>query len=426
MNPRFLQSNIATNISWLFLAKIAQAAGGIITFALIARHFGAAEFGKYNFILAVISIAGIFSGLGLKDSLIRRFVTREQDFSDLIKNSLYIRLFSGALSVIASVALIYFLRPHESDIIVLAAVMGLSLIFKAGEIFKFWFESQINSKYPVIIESIVICTFLLVKLYLVFAKAPLIIFALVFSVEAFANFVILLYVFYKIHSIPGGVYLNLSLIKSLVSESLPLLLSSMIIITTIHIDKILIGVILGDETLGIFSVASQIFIFVMSLIVIFEATLYPKFIYESSNSKLTLENIGTFYRRINQCQIVLIVLFFLFSENLIVIIFGAEFVDAASVANGLMVTSVLVTFARAFDLYHKVIRDFKYLVYRQSLILLIHIASFFFLAPCFGLISVVYASALAYFFVAMSTVIWGKRKKEMRYLYSGILVGVEA
>jgi len=388
---------------------------------MLARFLGASEFGKYNFILAIVSIAGVLAGLGLKDSLIRRFVKSECDLLVLITNSVYLRLISGCFGIVASIVAILVLRPGESDVLLLSVAVAISLLFQSSEIFKFWFESQLRSKLVVIAESTVIYVFLVVKLLLITFKAPLIGFGVALAIESLAQFLMMLFIYSKFHSFRIAFNFNLSIIKSLVYESFPLLLSGIIIITTIHIDKILIGLIFDDKMVGVFSVASQLFLFTMSFIVIFEVSLYPKFVHESSNNQLTLKNIGQLYWRINQIQIALIIVSFLFSGFFIGFVFGTDFAGSPQLFNYFMLTSLVITFARAFDQFHKTIRQFKYLFFRQLSILVLNVIFFLLLAPHLGLVSVVVASGFSYLIVVVSTVYWGPRRQDIRMLYRRIL-----
>jgi O-antigen/teichoic acid export membrane protein len=421
MLDKYAKANIVNNISWLFFDRVARAIGGFIAISMLAKYLGASEFGKYNFVLSIVSIVGVFSSLGLKDSLIRRFVKSENEILLLVFSSFFIRLISACFGIFVCVIAVIFLRPQEADILLLCIGMSFSLLFQSSEVFKFWFESQLKSKFIVIAESVVIYIFLVVKLLLIYYKSPLINFAVALSIETFIQFIVMLFIFSRFHSFRITFYFNFSVIRSIVCESFPLLLSGIIIITTIHIDKIIIGLVLGDKMVGIFSIASQLFLFLMSFIVIFEISLYPKFVHESNDARLTLYNIGSLYRRINQLQFILIVLSFLFSGFVINYLFGSDFEGASKLFNYLMITSVIVTFARAFDQYHKTIRQFKYLVYRQFSILIINIFLTLMLIPYLGLISVVIATGISYFVVVVGTVYWGVRKYDIRYLYSRIL-----
>lgn len=421
MVTRYSRTAIVQNISWLFIDRIARAIGGLITIAMLARHLGASEFGKYNYVLAIVGITGVLAGLGLKDSLIRRFVKSECDLFTLIINSFHLRLVSGFFGIVVSVIAILILRADEPDVVFLCIAMAISLLFQSSDIFKYWFESQLRSKVVVIAESSVIYTFLVVKLVLIVFDSPLIVFGVALTIETLSQFLVMLFIYSKLHSFRIAFTLDPSIVRKLVYESVPLLLSGIIIITTIHIDKILIGTIFDDKMVGVFSVASQLFLFTMSFIVVFEVSLYPKFVHESGDTQLTLKNIGLLYRRINQIQIALIIVCFLFSGYFIRFVFGTDFAACAQLFNYLMLTSVVITFARAFDQFHKTVGQFKYIAFRQFSILVLNVVFFLLLAPHFGLVSVVVASGFSYFSVVVSTVFWGPRRQDIRRLYRCIL-----
>lgn len=417
----YTKSRILNNVSWLFFDRIFRGAGGFITVAMLANYLGANEFGKLSFITAIVGIFGVFSSLGLKDALVRRFVKSDSNLLALVLNSFYLRLVSGCLGIAAVVGVVHILRPHEPGILLLSVAIGSSLLFQSSEIFKFWFESQLKSKIIVISESVVIYSFLVIKWIMIALKAQLISFAIVFALESLFQLLVMLYVFTRTIPLRFSFSLNASIINSIVYESLPLLLSGIVIISTIHIDKILIGLVFDDHMVGVFTIASQIFLFVMSFIVIFEVSLYPKLVAECDDNRLTVENIGNLYRRINLIQLALIFLSFLFSDFVFSCFFGSDFAGASQLFNYFMITSVIITFARAFDQYHKTLKLFKYLAYRQFFILVLNVVFFLLLAPILGVLSVVVASALSYLLVVLSTVFWGPRRQDVKILYLRIL-----
>ncbi len=408
---------IKRNISWLILDRVFKAVIGFVTLTLLARYLGAEEYGKYSLIISILSVCSAISALGMKDSLIHRFLEQKDGIDAVVYSAMVIRIAMSSVIFLLANLIMPLLRSNDNSFYLIFLIMSGVLFFQFNEVGKYYFEANIKYKSIVIIENFTLAAFLIIKAILIYEDCTIFSIAIAHVLEAIIQSILILIVFKRSINFSVANKLNIGLALSLIKESLPLLISSLIIIITIHIDRIVYGYLMGDYYLGIFSVGSQLFIFAMSFISAAEISLYPNFIKNKNKQLDMVKEIGRFYYLINCIQIVILIISLLCSDRLIEIIFGGEYKSAATTLNSFLAANIFITFARAFDQYFRVMKKFKYLFIRQLTILIIHFPLMVLLIPEIGVYAPAVSSAISYVIVCLLTVVYGEDKREIRKLY---------
>src|SRR4051794_5155734 len=83
----------------------------LITFALLARHLGEAQFGKLMTVTATTQIAVSLCGVGSEEPIIRRLVRDRSCYPSLLGHSLILITSSGLVLGTVSVAVLYASMP---------------------------------------------------------------------------------------------------------------------------------------------------------------------------------------------------------------------------------------------------------------------------------------------------------------------------
>ncbi|WP_332399353.1 flippase [Vibrio metschnikovii] len=248
--------NIIENILWLFLDKFLRMGLGVFVVIWMARYFGPEKFGLFNYTTALIALFGAFSGLGLNAIMTRDLVVKAER-GEILGTALVIRLLSSLIAYVGLIISIFLLRKGEDITQYLIFIMGITLLFNSSDIIKFWFESQILSKYTVFVENCVFFVSASVKLLLIYFEAPLIAFAYAVLAEAVFVFFGLFWIYSKRGS-KERLSFSLKQAKYLFSQSWPLIISSAAWIIYTKIDQIMIGQMLDDNKVGLYSAASKL------------------------------------------------------------------------------------------------------------------------------------------------------------------------
>ena len=170
--PAFIKRNRTTfrtykildNIAWLFLDNILRMGVGLLIGVWVARYLGPEQFGQLNFAMAFVGIFGAVAGLGLNGIVVRDIVREPETANITLGTAFVLQASGGVFAVALIIGTMAWLRPDDTLTKTLVAIFGLGLIFKSTEVVKYWFESQVQSRYTVWIETVSLSSWLVLKL----------------------------------------------------------------------------------------------------------------------------------------------------------------------------------------------------------------------------------------------------------------------
>lgn len=255
-NPNF--KKIIGNTSWLFGDRILNMALGLLVGVLVARYLGPKQYGTYNFVLAFILLFDPLCQLGLNSIVTRDLVHHPKAKNEILGTAFILRLVSTCLSSIIAIILIRFLRPDAPSIYSFVLLLAIANISQAFQTIRFWFESEVASKYIVIATSTVLLITSGLNLLLVWTKSSLFFFVLIASLKVVLENIGFL-LSYQLTS--GSLFrwrFNYPKARTLLAQSWPLILSSFGAIIYLKIDQIMLGQMSTDEAVGIYAVAARI------------------------------------------------------------------------------------------------------------------------------------------------------------------------
>jgi polysaccharide transporter, PST family len=249
---------IFSNISWLFLDRILRMGMGLFVGIWVARYLGVKQFGLLSYATAFVGLFSTFSDLGLS-SLAIRAIANKPEQKDLILGTIFwLKLFGGIVTLLLTVGSIFAFRQDDSLTIGIVAILASVSIFQAFDTIDLWFQSQVNSKYIVIVKNIAFIVVVISRIILIYLHAPLLAFAGATLTEAVLGALGMIFI-YRIKKY--SIYLwrwNLTLAKALLRESWPLILSSFTIMIYMKIDQIMLGKMLNIQAVGLYSSATRV------------------------------------------------------------------------------------------------------------------------------------------------------------------------
>lgn len=265
---------IMGNTGWLFTEKIVQMVLGLLVGVWITRYLGPERFGRFNYATAIVGLFVPFAKLGL-DNIIIRNLAREPSSKDKTLGTAFIlRLIGSIITFFLTVGVIILstqtYTPDNIETILIVGIVAAGTVVQSYEVIDYWFQSQTQSKYSVFARNAAYILINFVKIALIQVKAPLIAFAIVMVAEyglAAIGFIIA-------YRFQGNYFkswkVNLQYAKFLLQDSWPLILSGIVIIIYMRIDQVMLGQMVGDKSVGIYSAAvkiSELWYFVPAAIV---------------------------------------------------------------------------------------------------------------------------------------------------------------
>ncbi|MDH6099437.1 flippase [Anabaenopsis sp. FSS-46] len=251
------KSAIIQNIAWLFFDRILRMGVGLFVGVWVARYLGVQQFGIFNYATAFVSLFNPLTTLGL-DALVIRSIVREPELKDeILGTTFWLKLAGAIVCLLLTVGSIFVLRQDDQLTVGLVAILATAGILRAFDGIDFWFQSQVQSKYTVVARNTAFIIIALVKVVLIKMQAPLVAFAWATLGEVALGTAGLIIAYrFKGYSILWR--WSLSLAKTLLTESWPLILSGLTIMIYMRIDQIMLGQMVGDEAVGLYSAATRI------------------------------------------------------------------------------------------------------------------------------------------------------------------------
>ncbi|AVH72468.1 flippase [Nostoc sp. 'Lobaria pulmonaria (5183) cyanobiont'] len=334
---------IIANTGWLFADRILRMGASLVVGVWVARYLGVQQYGLFNYALAFVALFSPIFTLGLDDVVVRHLVRQSSNKEEILGTTFWLKFLGGIASVLLAVSTMFFLGEHETLKIWLVTILGIAGIFRASDTIELWFQSQVQSKYTVIAKNTAFLLNTAIKITLILTKAPLLAFALVTLAE-FAMSAIGLLIVYQVKG--SSLWLwhwSFASAKTLMKESLPLIFSGFAIMIFMRIDQVMLGQMIGDSEVGVYSAAvriSEIWYFIPGAIV---SSVAPA-IYAAKEKSESL-----YYQRIGQllslmtCISLGIALPMSFlSDKIIIVMFGSGYAEAGAILAVHIWTSLFV------------------------------------------------------------------------------------
>ena len=249
---------ILENTGWLFLDKILRMGAGLIVGVWFARYLGPEQFGLLSFAISFVGLFGTIAGLGLHEVVVRDIVCDPNGKEETLGTAAVLQFTGGLFAYGLALGTIFWLRPDEILAKSLVSILGAMMLFRASDVAVYWFEAQVESKYTVWEQNGTFLVFAAIKVALILNNAPMIAFAWAIMVEGLIVAMLMLVVLGLHGPTLRQLRITCARAKGMIVHSWPLLLSGIAIIVYMKIDQIMLGQMVGNEAVGIYSAAVRI------------------------------------------------------------------------------------------------------------------------------------------------------------------------
>ncbi|MBN4003548.1 flippase [Nostoc sp. LPT] len=334
---------VIANTGWLFADRILRMGASLVVGVWVARYLGVQQYGLFNYALAFVALFSPIFTLGLDDVVVRHLVRQSSNKEEILGTTFWLKFLGGIASVLLAVSTMFFLGEHEALKIWLVTILGVVGIFRASDTIELWFQSQVQSKYTVIAKNTAFLLNTVIKITLILTKAPLLAFALVTLAE-FAMSAIGLLIVYQVKG--SSLWLwrwSFASAKTLMKESLPLIFSGFAIMIFMRIDQVMLGQMIGDSEVGVYSAAvriSEIWYFIPGAIV---SSVAPAiYAAKEKSESLYYQRIGQLLSLMTCISLGIALPMSFFSDKIIIVMFGSGYAEAGAILAVHIWTSLFV------------------------------------------------------------------------------------
>ena len=197
--------------------------------------------------------------LGLESILVRDLLNDRDDGQLLSMGTAFALRVTGSIAaaLLAGVSILY-VRTGDMLTFTLVAIAGVGLVFQSFDVIDLWFQSQVRAKFAVYAKNAAFLAMTLVRVCLLMLHAPLVAFAWAALVELAASAAGLVFVYHR-----SGMHLRRWTVRlsrgwRLLRDSWPLAFANLAVVFYMRIGQVMIGNILSNRELGIYSVAVRL------------------------------------------------------------------------------------------------------------------------------------------------------------------------
>lgn len=392
---------IASNTGWLSGGKIVRMGVGLFVGIWLARYLGPVQYGVFSFSLAFVSLFGVIATLGLRNIVVREIVNDRNKADEILCTS-FVLMFLGALTAYGViVAGIAYLRPDDAITRSVVALVGVTLIFKSGEVVKYWFESQVESRYTVWVESGTKVAVACIKIAMILMQAPLIAFVWAVLVESLLIALALMVVYALRGQGPRKWRPRVARAKALLRDSWPLMLSGLAVIVYMRIDQIMLGQMLSIESVGVYTAAvriSEAWYFIPTAIV---ASVFPSIIRAKNRDE------ALYRKRLEQLHELLVLIALgvavamtFLSGPIVALLFGDKFAGAGNILAIHIWSGVFVAMGVASSRWYLLENASSMLLYKTLCGASVNVGMNVYLIPVWGSMGAATATLVSYSFAA--------------------------
>ena len=305
---------------------------GLLVGVWVARYLGPEQFGLFNYATAIVALFTAIATLGLNNIVVRDLLKHPEDSNATLGTACLLQLIGGILATGAAVIAVSVMRPEDSTARIMVAIVGSAMVFKASDVIRYWFEARVQSKYTVWVENAAFLVFAAVKVGLIIAAAPLLAFVWIMLAEAALVAALLLFIYIQQGNRLSTWRYHYGRARSLLNDSWPLILSGLAAMLYMRIDQIMLGQLLGDEAVGIYSAAvriSEIWYFIPMVIT---PSIFPSIITAKKiNENLYREKFIKLFNLMAVIAIAIATIITLASESITSILFGSSFKESSTI-----------------------------------------------------------------------------------------------
>jgi PST family polysaccharide transporter len=249
---------VAGNAGWLAGEKILRMGIGLFVGVWVARYLGPGQFGVFNYVIAFVTLFFPLATVGLDQLIVREIVREPEQKQSVLGTGLLLRLIGSTLAFGLAIGAIILFRPGESGMHLFAIIVSIHLFFRSFDVIEFWFQSQVQSKYVVLARSGTLFLVAGIRIVLVLIQAPLVAFFWAFTIEYVLMAIGMLGAYRMTGGRIGHWKWNFASARVLLNDAWPLIFTGMVILIYMKIDQIMLGSMVGEQSVGIYAAAVRI------------------------------------------------------------------------------------------------------------------------------------------------------------------------
>lgn len=391
---------------------------GVVLTIWTARYLGPSQFGLFNYAAAFVALFSPFASVGI-DSILVRDLLRESERSRMTSmgTAFVIRFIGGWISVCLALTVNFFVRPGDVMCQILVTLAAIGLVAQSVDVIDLWFQSQVQSKMVVLARGVSFLFLALARVGFLVGGFPLVYFAAAALLELLLS-AIGLVLAYK-HSGESVINWRYSWGRTVefLRDGWPLAFSILAILIYMKIGQVMVGNMLGDRAVGNYSAAirlAEVWFFVPTAV---GTSVFPSIMRAKAQSKTRYRSrLQLSYNLMSLLSMVIAAFLSFFSSEIIRLMYGAQYADAAPVLSIYAWATVPVFLGVASGQFLLAENLTRISLYRTIAGSIVNVIMNIFLIPVWGIVGAALSALIAYLVSVFSIFLFRKSREEGIFL----------
>ncbi|ADY53735.1 polysaccharide biosynthesis protein [Pseudopedobacter saltans DSM 12145] len=240
------------NTGFLLVGKVGSLIIKMLVGFAVANYLGKAQNGILNYANSFVIVFLAIAALGLDQFVVREFVKNEEKKETILGTSVRLKLL-GVLLILPLIYCIYPLYSNPQTPVEYVLIVALTGFFQAFNVLDSFYQAQVKAKNIMIVNIVANILSAILKLLFIFLHLPIIWFIWAFVIDAALLSIGYCSIYRKKEGSIFDWHFNKKLARNLLSKSWPLMFSAVLVSIYMKIDQLMIGRMLGEDSLGIYS-----------------------------------------------------------------------------------------------------------------------------------------------------------------------------
>lgn len=404
-----------TNSLWVLSEKLIRLTVVFCLFSYISQRLSVYDFGVFSLAQTITSLMIGIVAFGLDNILIKEFSVSEK------VNEVFTTAFIFRMTLSLMAVSIYFLYITFTNYKYLYKavfiISSFSVFFQVQTIFYSYYQAI--SKSQVITKTSIIALIFssLIKLVIIYFNLGVVYYTLSFCLDYMCSFLLIYLVSRKGGLVLKLKFFNKKMLKSLVKQASPILISTLIVMIYTRIDQFMIAKMMGMEEVARFNVAVRISDAYMFIPLAISASFFPMISQDSSAG-----NIKKYFHVTHLFTVISGLLVIMLTPFIINVFFGVRYAESIPVIYVIVIANIISSIG-SVSTNILIIRGISYLrIYRAIYGLVINVALNFILIPRYGMMGAAYASLISQLVAAWISNSFSKKTRDCFYYQSWTLL----
>lgn len=334
------------NTSWLLIDKILRIIIALFIGIWVARYLGTEKFGIFAYVNSYIGVFTAIAALGLDSIIVHEIVKKPKSVNKILGTSIILK-FIGFLLVFCLILISVQFTVNDQETNKLIYILSFGIFFQSFNVIQQFFNSQTFGKYILYVNTFALVITSIIKVLLILGNASLVYFILATVFDLIIISLGYIYMFNNSQNLSAFSKWtwDTEIAKKMLSESWPLILSSLTFVVYNNIDTLMIKNMLDNHSVGIYGAATRLVLpwqFIPGLVIV---SVSPALVRSFKNDKIL------FNKRLKYLSSFLIwlalslsLLYTFFSETIINLTYGDSYIESSKIIVYLIWGNVFIFF----------------------------------------------------------------------------------